>query len=483
MTLHLGESGEDFTVDYREMAPGTAFREMYLDSEGKLIPGTSIRGHQASGVPGTVAGLHLAWKQWGSLPWARLVEPARLLAEDGLVVSYALEQSLLGSRKLLESQPETRRIYLREGTPYHEGEVFKQPDLAHTLRLIQERGPEAFYRGEIARQIVAEMERGGGLITADDLASYVAKLREPVRGQYRGYEIVSMGSPSSGGIILVEMLNMMERFPLGSLGMMSSDELHLKCEVMRRAFADRARYLGDSDFVSIPSERLLSQWYADDLAATIRRDWATPSEFMSDADAPATESEYTTHYSIADRNGNAVAVTTTLNGSYGSGVTVTGAGFLLNNEMDDFMVEPGGPNMFGLIQSEANAIEPRKRPLSAMTPTIVKKDGKAFLVLGSPGGPTIINTVFQVILNVIDHDRDIQEAVDAPRVHHQWMPDQLFVEKNAFARDVVRRLESMGHHLRYRNQIGDAHSIMIDPESGVLLGAPDPRSDSKASGY
>ncbi len=481
MVLHLAEKNEEYTLDYREKAPAAARSDMYLDGEGNLVEGLSTEGYLAGGVPGTVAGLHLAWQRFGSLPWEDLVKPAVRLAEEGFEVSYALSESLKRGGKRMSPYPESRRIFLRDGDYYREGELFRQPELALTLSLIQVEGPDGFYKGRTARLIAEDMEHNGGLITMEDLVSYEAKFREPLRGNYRGFEVISMGPPSSGGAILVEMLNLMENFPVSGTGHDSSEYIHLKTEIMRLAFADRAEYLGDSDFGHVPVKGLTSKQYAAELAPRIRKDLATPSETVSAGKPLGYESEETTHYSIVDKAGNGVAVTTTINWSYGSGVTIRGAGFLLNNEMDDFSSGSGIPNAFGLIQGEANEIAAGKRPLSAMTPTLVKKDKRLYLVLGSPGGPTIINTVFQVLLNVVDCGMDIQEAVDAPRIHHQWMPDTLFAERDALAWDVTKALESKGHLIQLRDNIGDAHCIMID-NSGVRLGAPDPRTDSKAAG-
>ncbi len=484
MVIHGADSGEETTIDYRETAPAGAGRDMYLDENGEVVEGRSTIGHLAAGVPGSVAGMHLAWERYGKLPWARLVEPAVRLAEEGFEVSYVFSRSLQSREKLLSRFAETKRVFLKGGEFWQEGELFRQPELAWSLKLIAKDGPDAFYKGPIAAKIVESMQAGGGLITAEDLARYRVRERAPVRGTYRGYEIVSMGPPSSGGIILVEMLNMMERFPLGNLGVDSSESLHLKVEVMRRAFADRAQFLGDPDFSEIPGEGLVSKSYARDWVASIEPNWASLSRQVSHGDPLPYESPDTTHYSVVDAEGNAVATTTTINGSYGSGVTVEGAGFLLNNEMDDFSSKPGVPNAYGLIQGEANAVGPGKRPLSAMTPTLVFKDGKLYMVLGSPGGPTIINTVFQIILNVIDFGMDIQEAVDAPRIHHQWLPDYLIAEQDALVRDVEIALLRKGHRVETRQSIGDAHCILIDPETGIRLGAPDPRrGESLAAGY
>lgn len=484
MVIHDPDRSLETTIDYREMAPAAASRDMYLDGDGEIVPGLSTVGYLASGVPGSVAGMHLAWQEYGRLKWAQLVEPAIALAREGFRVSYYLSESLKNAEALLSRFPETRRIFLRDGNPYQEDEILRQPELAWSLEKIAREGPSSFYEGAIALRIVADMEAHDGNITLQDLANYRAKERPPTRGWYRGHEVVSMGPPSSGGVILVEMLNMMERFPLANLGFHSSESIHLTVEVMRRAFADRARFLGDPDFSQIPTKMLTSKSYASRWTDDISHGWASSSESVFPGEPSAQESLQTTHYSVVDASGAAVATTTTINGGYGSGVTIKGAGFLMNNEMDDFSSRPGTPNSYGLIQGEPNSIGPGKRPLSAMTPTLVKKNGKLLLVLGSPGGPTIINTVFQILLNVIDFGMNIQEAVNAPRFHHQWLPDRIVAESEGVVRDVEVNLRRKGHKLTFRSTIGDAHSIMIDPETGVRLGAPDPRrGDSKASGY
>jgi len=483
MVFHDSARGTEKTFDFREEAPAAAHRDMYVDEFGRVIPDLSRVGYRASGVPGTVAGYHLAWKQEGSLAWRRLLAPAIRLAEEGFEVSYALSQSLERASDLLSRFRETRRIFQRSGRFYREGDLFRQPELAQSLRLIAEQGSVAFYEGRIADLIAADMQANGGLITKEDLRKYRAKTRVPIRGTYRGYEIVSMGPPSSGGVVLIEMLNMLEKFPLSRLGFNSSETIHVKAEVMRRAFADRAELLGDPDFNELPVERLISKAYAGSRIFSLRADWATPSTDVSSRRPVEVEAEQTTHFSVVDKNGNGVATTATINGSYGSGVTIAGAGFLMNNEMDDFSVKAGYPNSYGLIEGKVNSIAAGKRPLSSMTPTVVKKDDRLFMVLGSPGGPTIINTVLQVILNVVDFGLDIQEAVDAPRVHHQWKPDRIVVEEHALARDVSDSLQAKGHEIVVRDSIGDAHSILIEQEEGIRLGAPDPRSDSKASGY
>ncbi len=485
MVIHMDRTGEETTIDCREKAPAAASRNMYLDSDGKVIPQLSTVGHKAVAVPGSVRGLHEAWKKYGRLKWEELVQPAIELAEKGFPVSAALAQSLREKRTAakLSRFPESKRIFLNNGSFYNEGDLFIQKDLAATLRRISDQGPAGFYEGPVAEAIVKEMEKHGGLMTLEDLKNYQVRFRPPIRGAYRGYDLISMGPPSSGGIALIEMLNILERFPVAQLGFASSQEIHLKAEIMRRAFADRAEFLGDSDFVKVPGKGLASKEYAAVVSSSISADYASPSSVIRHGNPTPYESPETTHYSVVDKDDNAAAVTTTLNDFYGSGVTVAGAGFLLNDEMDDFTSKPGVPNMFKLIQGEANAIAPNKRPLSALTPTIVKKDNKVFMVTGSPGGPTIINTVFQILVNVIDHGMNIQEAVDAPRIHHQWRPDELMVERNGVSRDVERALQGKGHVLKFRDKIGDAHSILIDSQTRIRYGAADPRRSGIAVGY
>jgi gamma-glutamyltranspeptidase/glutathione hydrolase len=471
--------GESVVVDYREEAAAGASRDMYLDSEGKLIPRASTEGALAAGVPGTVAGLALAHRKYGKLSWRRVLAPAIRLAAKGFPVSYELSESLRANGEQLAKFPESRRIFLRDGRPYEPGEIFRQPELARTLKQIARRGPTAFYQGRIARAIVAMMQKHRGLIQLSDLQQYQAKIRPPLRGSFRGFEILAVPSPSSGGVGLIEMLNVLEPLDLGTPN--SFESIHLIAETMRRAYADRAAYLGDADFVSVPVQGLASRAYAAKLREEILN---AKAEVAVQAGRPADfEATQTTHFSVVDAHGNAVANTYTLNGSYGSYVTVQGAGFLLNNEMDDFTTKRGEPNMFGLIQGEANAIGPRKRPLSSMTPTIVVRDGKVRLVLGSPGGGTIINTVLQVLLNVLVFRMDIRQAVTAPRFHHQWIPDQLVMERWGFSADTVHRLEEAGYKLEYRERMGACEAIEIDPATGWRFGAADPRAAGKAVGY
>ncbi|HEU4431946.1 MAG TPA: gamma-glutamyltransferase [Pyrinomonadaceae bacterium] len=488
MVIRL-KDGRTTAIDYREMAPAAAHRDVYLDKNGKLIQGEggSLVGYRAAGVPGTVRGMELALKKYGSgkLTWSQLVEPARRLAANGFPVTYSLARSLRSSKDYLSTYPETKRIYLKGGALYNEGEVFRQPELAATFARLQRFGPNEFYEGDTARMIVADMKGNNGLMTLDDLRGYVAKERMPLRGSYRGHEIISMPPPSSGGAVLIEMLNILEGFDLSKLEASSSDRYHLMAEAMRRAFADRAEYMGDTDFVKVPVAGLIEKSYATTLRSTIKTDRASTSAEVRAGRPAGYESDDTTHFTVVDAEGNAVANTYTLNDSYGSSATVKGVGILLNNEMDDFAAKPGTPNMYGLIQGERNAVAPRKRPLSAMTPTIVlRKDGRLWFTIGSPGGPTIINTVLCVITNVIDYDMNIQQAIDAPRIHHQWLPDELVGEPYGLSGDTQRALTARGHALGKQRTLGDAEGIMIEEKTGVRLGATDPRrSDGLAVGY
>ena len=471
--------GETVVVDYREQAPAAASRNMYLDASGKLIPDASTVGPLAAGVPGTVAGLALAHQKYGKLKWSKVLEPAIRLAKRGFPVSYSLSESLREDQEHLAKFPETRRIFLRHGRLYEPGEIFRQPELARTLERIARRGPRDFYRGRTAKAIAATMEKYHGLIGLQDLEQYEAKIRPPLRGNFRGYEILTVPPPSSGGVGLLEMLNVLE--PLDLLSPDSFHDIRLIAETMRRAYADRAAYLGDADQVSVPVAGLTSRKYAARLRDEILQG---RTEAPVRAGNPAAfESSQTTHFSVIDAQGNAVANTYTLNGGYGCGVTVEGAGFLLNNEMDDFASKPGAPNMFGLVQGEANAIAPRKRPLSSMTPTIVAKDGKVKLILGSPGGGTIINTVLQVVLNVLVYGMDVRRAVAAPRFHHQWIPDRLVLEKWGFSADTIERLREAGFQIDVRDSMGACEAIEVDPQTGWRFGAADPRGDGKAVGY
>ena len=479
-------NGNTEIVDYRERAPLAASRDMYLDKKGDVIKGASTVGYKAAGVPGTVAGLSLALQRHGKLKWSDVIEPARRLAAEGFPMSYHLARNLQGTetKKLLAQFPDSNRIFLRYGKFYEEGERIVQPELAATLARLKEKGPREFYEGKTAKMIAEDMKANGGLITEQDLKQYEPTVRKPLAGTYRGYEIVTMPPPSSGGAALLEMLNILEHYKLAELGPGSSDTIHLLVESQRRAFADRAEFMGDADFVKVPLEGLISKKYADDLAKTIDPERATPSEKVRAGKPAVYESTQTTHFTVIDEEGNVVSNTYTLNGGYGSGVTARGTGVLLNNEMDDFTSKPGVPNAYGLLQSENNAIAPRKRPLSAMTPTIVLKDGKVWFAIGSPGGPTIINTVLQVIVNVVDFGMNIQQAIDAPRFHHQWMPDRIDCEPFGINRDTRAALEKKGHVFAERPRyMGDAEGVMIDLKNGMRLGASDPRSGGVPVGY
>ncbi len=482
MVIHLPGKGET-TLDYREMAPGRATRDMYLDAESRPVEERSTIGHLAVAVPGSVAGLCHALATFGTRPLPEIMAPAIRLAREGFAVSHHLARSLEAERKLLRRFPESKRIFLGGGSLLAPGDRFEQPDLAATLERIAAAGPKGFYEGPTAEMLLAEMNRGGGIITEEDLRGYRVVERVPVRGTYRGFEIVSMPPPSSGGVCLIEMLNILERFDLGASGHNASATLHLMAEAMRQAFADRAEYMGDPDHADVPARGLLSKRYATLVAAGIRPGVARTSETVGRGDPWPFEKESTTHYSVVDGAGGAVACTTTLNGSYGSGVTVAGAGFLLNNEMDDLAAAPGRPNMYGLIQGERNAVAPRRRPLSSMTPTLIMKNGEVLVVAGTPGGPTIINTVLQIVINVIDFRMNAAEAVFAPRIHHQWLPDRIVHERWGFPEDVTAALRRMGHVLDTRARMGDAHVIARDPETGILSGASDPRGGGRAAGF
>jgi len=489
-------NGEVHFLDFREKAPKAATRDMYLDAQGNVIPNASLIGYKAAGVPGSVAGLLYAEQHWGKLSLRTVMAPAIRLARDGVRLTYEEAQSM--HNRALAQFADSHRIFQRDGKFYEPGEIFRQPELARTLERIAA-NPKAneFYKGAMARELAAEIKRGGGLITAEDLAGYEVKERQPIKGNYRGYDIISAPPPSSGGITLMETLNILEGYNLGKMGDRSADSIHLTVEAFRRAFFDRAELLGDPDFGQIPVAQLIDKKYADGwrqsldlMRATDSKDVHRPSGF-GELDRPAAlhppymghESNSTTHYSVVDAQGNAVSVTTTLNESFGSAVTAGNLGFLLNDEMDDFTSKPGVPNGYGLIQSEANAIAPGKRPLSAMAPTIVLKDGKLFMVLGSPGGPRIISTVANILMGVIDYGLDIQQAVNAPRFHHQWQPDEIDIEKTGISPDTVRLLQARGHKIKMEGYWSEGECIAIDPKTGDLLGAPDGRDGGKAVGY
>jgi gamma-glutamyltranspeptidase/glutathione hydrolase len=470
--------GECRCIDYREKAPAEASRDMYLGADGEVIPDLSTIGHLSAGVPGTVAGLYLAHGEYGSLPWSDLIEPAAKLARSGFSVSERLAGAFERLEPHLADYQGLAIFTGADGKLYAQDDTLIQADLARTLERIASRGPEDFYEGETAELISREMARGGGLIDLEDLSSYEAVVREPVRGSYRGFEILSSPPPSSGGIVLLEILNILEGYPLAEYGFLSEKSVHLAVEAEKRAYRDRACHLGDSDYVNIDISKYISKEYAEHLRSDIM--WrATEPADLSDRCQVIRESDETTHYSIIDGDGNAVSVTTTLNGIFGSMVVVDGAGFLMNNEMDDFSIKPGVPNMYDLIGGDSNAIAPGKRMLSSMTPTIVLRGGKPFIVLGSPGGGKIITTVAQIIMNVIDFGMSVDEAVDAPRFHHQWIPDRIEFEERAYRRELVDALGKRGQRCFLRSkEIGEAQVIWV--EDSLMCGVADRRGKGRA---
>ena len=484
MVIHLAD-GTVIANDHRERAPGAASKDMFLDAEGQLVKGLSTASHLAVGVPGTVAGLLDVLERYGRLDRKRVIQPAIDLAAKGFVLDRDLAAQFARRQEVFAKYPASAAVFSNGDELYKMGDRFVQTDLANTLRRIQKLGKDGFYKGATADLLVAEMQRGGGLISHDDLIEYQSSWREPIRGTYRGHEIVSMPPPSSGGILLVQMLNMLEPHDIAAMGYGSAQSVHLMIEAERRAYADRAQHLGDADFYPVPVSELISKDYARKRFADFDAKQASVSADIGAGKIPF-ESPETTHASVIDKDGNAVAYTTTLNLSYGAKMVVTGAGFLLNNEMDDFSAKENSPNAFGLIGREANAIEPGKRMLSSMTPTIVRKDGKPILVTGSPGGSTIITTTLQVVMNVIDHDMSLSDAVASPRFHHQWLPDRVMHETYAFSPDTKALLQGKGHKQLiaipafYGSGIGDANSVMHD-EQGIQ-GMADPRNAGAAVG-
>ena len=476
--------GEVTTFDFREKAPLAASATMYVDSAGQYIPRLNHDGWLAIGVPGTIAGFDLARKRFGTKSWKQLAAPAVDLAEDGVPLSWAMVDDFTALKEEFKEYPSSKKLFFKKDTILYEpGDVWKQPDLAKTLKRIQRYGRDGFYKGETARMIAADMKRNGGLITERDLATYEAKERKPIHGTYRGYDVYSMPPPSSGGTALVEMLNILEGFDLHSYGHNSAMYIHLLAESMRRSFADRARYLGDPDFnPNQPVDKLISKEHAAQLRRSISLNRASISDPIAFSDAY--ESTQTTHYSVVDAEGNAVVVTYTIEYWYGSRIVADGLGFLYNNEMGDFNPQPGRTDSTGMIGTSPNLVAPGKRMLSSMTPTIVGKDGKPYMLIGSPGGRTIINTVLQCILNVVDFKMDISQAVTASRVHHQWLPDILRIEEYGTTVDSERLLEMMGYRVRMGGSQGSAMGIIIDPETGIRYGGVDPRAaDGGAAGY
>ncbi len=463
-------------IDYRETAPAAAAKNMYPK-------GADRYGHKVIGTPGTVRGLALAHEKFGKLPWKTLVIPSVRLAEGGFILDKHVAGSLNQILSKTKENAEFQRVFAnKQGSPWKEGDRLVQPDLAKTLRLIAEKGPDEFYQGSISGQIVAEMKSGGGLITKQDLANYHAEVRKPIHGTYRGYDVYGAPPPSSGGVCLVEMLNVLENANLKKLGRYSPQTYHLMIETMRRAYCDRARYLGDPKFTTIP-KHLLTKQYAQKLFRDINSKKATPSVTLAPNIPIAEEGTNTTHFSIIDKDGMAVSNTYTLERRYGSRVVVKGAGFLLNNEMLDFNWHPGYTDRKGFIGTKPNLIAPGKKMLSSQSPTIVAKDGKVFLVTGSPGGRTIINTVLCMVVNTIDFQMNVRQAVEAPRFHHQWFPDKAYLEKKGATETLVKQLKSMGHQIQLLPSQGDAHSIRVDPKTGFYFGAADKRRSGKLSAY
>ncbi|KAA3599359.1 MAG: gamma-glutamyltransferase [Calditrichaeota bacterium] len=491
MLIRLADGTENF-IDYRETAPKKANKNMYLDKEGNVIENLSLFSHLAVGVPGTVAGMALALEKYGTMTWQEVLEPAINLAENGFEVAGELAYKLESKRPEMTFHEATRKIFYKDSLhfsvedstlqdslfAYKEGEILVQKDLAETLKRIQQLGWREFYEGETAEKIVREMKNNKGLISAEDLKTYTPIERKPVSGTYRGYKIISAPPPSSGGILLIQMLNMLETFPLDYIGHGSSEQIHHFTEVQRRAYADRSVYLGDPDFWQIPDSVLTSKTYAMERLRDLRRYKHTPSSRVKEGKI---ESEETTHFSIVDKFGNAVSNTYTLNGNFGSCIVAEGTGILLNNEMDDFSAKSGSANMFGLLGNEANSIAPNKRMLSSMTPTIVTKNDSLFMVIGSPGGSTIITTVLQIITNVIDFRMNIASAICARRFHHQWQPDAIFLEPGQISQDVIRNLENMAYKFIPRSKIGNAQGILINYEKNRIEGFSDPRGFGKVS--
>ena len=481
MVLHDDKTGKDVAIDFREIAPAKASRDMYLDNQGNVIDGKSLFTHDASGVPGTVAGMEYALKKWGTMPLSKVLEPAIKLADKGFIVSDVLAQTLKEEKSTLGKWSSSKAIFFKNGEPLKSGDLLVQKDLAKSLRLIAKQGAKAFYQGEIATKIAKEMQSHGGTMTLEDLKAYKVVERQPIIGDYRGYKVVTMPPPSSGGVHLIEILNMLEHYPIKEDGVNSAKNIHHMAESMKLAYADRSEYLGDPDFVKIPVTGLTSKAYANELAKTIDDNKARLSSNIKPGKPQPYESDQTTHFSVMDKAGNAVAVTYTLNLNFGSGIVVEGTGILLNNEMDDFSVKPGVPNAFGLVGGTANAIEAKKRPLSSMTPTIVMKNNKPWLVTGSPGGARIITTVLQSVVNTIDHEMNPAEAIITPRVHHQWLPDELRVEEG-ISPDTIKLLQDKGHKVVTKAPMGRIQIIQAD-DSG-FYGYSDPRNpDGKTLGF
>jgi len=481
MVIHFG-NGKSTTIDYREKAPMNSHRDIYLDKDGKYIPELSNSGVTSVGVPGSVAGLLYALEKYGTLTLEEVIEPAIRLAEDGFILDYYTANSFRNNLKDFSQYESSMDIFSKEGNPYEMGDRFFQPDLVWTLKQIKEKGRDGFYKGKVAELFVEQVQMNGGYISLKDLEDYQPVERKPVKGTYRGYEIISMGLPASGGVCLIELLNILENYSFTKDEWGSSAYIHKLVEAMKYVYADRSKHLGDPDFYDVPVKSLLSKDYAREIFNKIK-DIAIPSSEITSPD-PITliESNETTHYSVYDSYGTAVSTTTTINSSYGNKIVVDGAGFLMNNEMDDFSSKPGEPNIFGLIGGEANAIEPGKRMLSSMTPTIILKEGKPYLIVGSPGGSTIITVVLQVVLNCLDFGMNIKKAIDMPRIHHQWLPDLIDYEPFALPLDVKEKLIKLGHKFGKITELGRAEGIIID-ENNNIWGATDPRGYGGITGY
>ena len=482
MVIHLA-NGKNTTIDFRETAPLAAHEKMFLDSLGNFIPALSQEGWTSSGVPGTVAGLIYALDKYGTMELKEVIQPAIDLAEKGFVLSYKNYETGDSAFVWLSKIESTKKIFTKDGKKFDEGDLFVQKDLANTLKLIRGGGRDAFYEGEIAKRFVEESQKHGGLFTLKDLEDYRVVEREPVEGTYRGYKIISMPPPSAGGICLIEALNALENFSFHKNEWGGSKYIHTLVEVMKRIYADRAEHMGDADFYPVPVEELISKNYGKQIHTEITEE-AVPSENINALKLfEHREHEETTHYSVADELGNAVSTTYTINGSYGNRIVVEGLGFLLNNEMDDFSAKPGVPNQFGLVGSYANSVQPKKRMLSSMTPAIVLKDDKPFMIIGSPGGSTIITSVLQTILNVLDFGMNIYDAIAAPKIHHQWLPDVIDFEKFALSEDVRQNLISKGYKFGRERSLGRMEGIIMDHNTNTFYGASDPRGYGKAEGW